>query len=82
MAALRLVTRTHPVLDGKELVLKVSVNWGACASTGSCVQSCPEVFEFDVNGQLRVVEEPDESLRHDVLDAAEICPTAAITVGD
>lgn len=62
--------------------MKVYVDWNACASTGSCVQSCPEVFEFDVEGQLHVIEEPDESLRLDVLAAADICPTAAITVRD
>lgn len=62
--------------------MKVTVDWDACASTGSCVQICPDVFSQDVKGALHVVEEPDESLRPDVVEAAEMCPNAAISVRD
>ena len=62
--------------------VKVTVNWERCASTGSCVQICPDVFALDASGQLQVVETPDESLHAEVWDAADMCPTAAITVHD
>ena len=45
------------------------------------MQACPEVFEVRTDGYLYVLqEEPPESLRDKVTTAAEMCPTAAITV--
>ena len=63
--------------------MKVSVDYDLCASTGSCMQICPEVFEVRRDGYLYVLqEEPGEELREKVTNAAEMCPTAAITVTD
>ena len=45
------------------------------------MQLCPEVFEVRSDGFLYVLqEEPGEELRASVQAAAEMCPTAAITV--
>ncbi len=61
--------------------MKVSVDYDICASTGSCMQVCPEVFEVRNDGYLYVlVENPSEELREKVEQAADLCPTAAITV--
>jgi ferredoxin len=61
--------------------VKVTVDYDVCASTGSCMQVCPEVFEVRSDGFLYVLqEEPPEELRPKVTDAAELCPTGAITV--
>jgi ferredoxin len=61
--------------------MKVTVDYDLCASTGSCMQICPEVFEVRSDGYLYVLQdEPAEELRPNVVDAAEMCPTAAITV--
>jgi len=61
--------------------MKVSVDFNVCASTGSCVQVCPEVFEVRADGYLYVINEnPGEDLRDKVEQAADLCPTAAITV--
>jgi len=61
--------------------MKVVVDFDLCASTGSCTQVCPEVFEIRSDGYLYVVqEEPDESLRDKVTDATDLCPTGAITI--
>ncbi len=61
--------------------MKVSVDFDVCASTGSCMQVCPEVFEVRSDGYLYILqEEPGEDLRESVMLAAEMCPTAAITV--
>ena len=61
--------------------MKVTVDYDVCASTGSCMQVCPEVFEVRSDGYLYVLQdEPPEALREQVLQAEELCPTGAITV--
>jgi ferredoxin len=61
--------------------MKVTVDYDVCASTGACMQVCPEVFEVRSDGYLYVLqEEPDESLRDAVTQAADLCPTGAITI--
>ncbi len=63
--------------------MKVVVDYDACASTGACAQVCPEVFEVRSDGYLYVLaENPSEDLRDKVTQAADMCPTAAITVED
>ena len=45
------------------------------------MQVCPEVFEVRSDGYLYILqEEPGEELRERVEQAADLCPTAAITV--
>ena len=61
--------------------MKVTVDFDTCASTGSCMQVAPEVFEVRSDGYLYIlVEEPGEELRKQVEEAADLCPTAAITI--
>jgi ferredoxin len=61
--------------------MKVSIDYDVCASTGACMQTCPEVFEVRSDGFLYLLtEEPAEELRSKVEMAADMCPTAAITV--
>jgi ferredoxin len=61
--------------------MKVSVNYDVCASTGACMQTCPEVFEVRSDGYLYLLtEEPGEELREKVQQAAELCPTGAISI--
>jgi ferredoxin len=61
--------------------MKVTVDYDVCASTGACMQVCPEVFEVRKDGYLYVLqEEPGEDLRTKVQTAADMCPTAAISV--
>ena len=61
--------------------MKVVVDYDVCASTGACMQVCPEVFEVRSDGYLYVLqEEPGEDLRSKVTEAAELCPTGAITI--
>jgi len=63
--------------------MRVVVDFDVCASTGACMQVCPEVFEVRSDGYLYVLqEEPDESLRAKVQEATELCPTGAITIED
>ena len=61
--------------------MTVVVDYDVCASTGSCMQVCPEVFEVRSDGYLYILqEEPGEELRGKVEQAAELCPTGAITI--
>jgi len=63
--------------------MKVVVDYDVCASTGACMQVCPEVFEVRSDGYLYVLQEnPDESLRDKVQQAADLCPTGAISIQD
>ncbi len=61
--------------------MKVTVDYDMCASTGACMQVCPEVFEVRKDGYLYVLqEEPPAELADKVRMAAEMCPTAAISI--
>jgi ferredoxin len=63
--------------------MKVTVDYDMCASTGGCMQICPEVFEVRADGFLYVLqEEPGEELHDKVREAADLCPTAAIELED
>jgi ferredoxin len=61
--------------------MKVSVDFDLCVSTGSCARVCPEVFELRDDGYLYVLQDsPPDHLAAQVQEAAELCPTGAITV--
>ena len=61
--------------------MKVKVDFDVCASTGACMQTAPEVFEVRSDGYLYVLqEEPSEDLRTKVEEAADLCPTGAISI--
>ena len=61
--------------------MKVKVDFDVCASTGACTQVAPEVFEVRSDGFLYIlIEEPGEELRDKVQQAADMCPTGAISI--
>lgn len=61
--------------------MKVKVDFDVCASTGSCMQICPEVFEVRTDGYLYILqEEPGSELEAKVREAVDLCPTAAISI--
>ncbi|HEX9888601.1 MAG TPA: ferredoxin [Nitriliruptorales bacterium] len=63
--------------------MKVEVDYERCDSNGLCMAACPEVFEVRDDGFLYVLQdEPAEELRPKVVEAADVCPTQAITVSD
>jgi len=65
--------------------VKVTVDYEVCASTGTCVQVCPEVFEIRSDGFLYLLIEGDvpAELHKKAIEAEDLCPTGAITlVGD
>jgi ferredoxin len=60
--------------------MKVVVDMNKCQDHGQCVFSAPDVFHFDEEGHLGYVREPDEALRAEVEDAADVCPLQAIRI--
>ncbi len=61
--------------------MKISVNFDSCQSNALCMAAAPDIFEVRDDGYLYIlVEEPDESRRAAVMEAARLCPTQAITV--
>lgn len=61
--------------------MKVVVNFDVCMSNAQCMLVAPEVFEVREDGMLYVLqEEPPDTLREKVEDAARLCPTQAITI--
>jgi ferredoxin len=59
--------------------VRVWVDDDACAGTGLCELTCPEVFEVGVVARV-LLEEPARALHDQVREAAEDCPTGAIHV--
>lgn len=65
----------------EEREMKVEVDFDKCESNAVCMGIAPEVFEVRDDGFLYVLqEEPPESLRGKCEDAADSCPTQAITI--
>ncbi|MDA8370733.1 MAG: ferredoxin [Nocardiopsaceae bacterium] len=62
--------------------MKVVVDMNKCQDHGQCVFSAPEVFQLDDSGHLVYTSDPDEALRDQVEDAADVCPLQAITIED
>jgi ferredoxin len=63
--------------------MKVVVDYDVCASNAVCMGIVPEVFEVRDDGFLYVLEEhPPPELQDRVRQAANNCPTGAITLED
>jgi ferredoxin len=60
------------------------VDWdeSRCAMSGLCTGLAPDVFHLDGHAQLVIDTELDDERRQAVQDAADSCPTQAITVAD
>ncbi|MEU6661837.1 ferredoxin [Streptomyces sp. NPDC046821] len=60
--------------------MKVVVDMNKCQDHGQCVFSAPDVFQLDDNGRLAYVSDPDDALRDEVEEAADVCPLQAIRI--
>ena len=59
--------------------MKAVVDQDLCISCGSCIDICPEVFDWNDDGKADVKVTPvPENLEESVTDASESCPTEAI----
>jgi ferredoxin len=67
--------------DSGRILMKVVVDFDECASNAVCMGIAPEVFEVRDDGLLYVLNEhPGEELREQVRQAANGCPTGAISI--
>ncbi|AQA03344.1 ferredoxin [Mycobacterium sp. MS1601] len=57
--------------------MKITVDRSLCDDHGQCTIAAPAVFTLGDDG-LQFDSEPDDSLRRDVEDAADVCPMQAI----
>ncbi|MEK7271773.1 MAG: ferredoxin [Nitrospirota bacterium] len=57
---------------------KPVIDFELCIGCGSCVEVCPEVFELREDEKAYVIA-PDKCNTCDCQDAANICPSEAIT---
>ena len=63
--------------------MRVVVDFDVCQSNALCMSAAPEVFEVRDDGYLYVLNEnPPETLRAKLEEAAQLCPTQAITLQD
>lgn len=61
---------------------KVVVDKDLCIGAASCVAIAPDVFDLDDDGKAFVKEGASFEDLQMILDAAESCPTSAISVFD
>jgi ferredoxin len=64
--------------------MKVTVDQDKCCGAGTCVLLAPDVFDQrDEDGIVVLLDEqPPEELHSIVREAADVCPGAAISVGE
>jgi len=62
--------------------MKAKVNPDLCNGTGICEQTCPEVFELKEGVSTVKVEEVPSDAEQNCREAAEGCPTEAISIED
>lgn len=61
--------------------MTAEVNKDKCISCGNCISSCPEVFAYDEINKAQVIKQPENQDEMDrTKNAANICPTQAITI--
>lgn len=62
--------------------MEIEIDRDACAGTGLCAMTAPEVFEQDaLDGRVRLREaHPDADLMEPVREAVDLCPTAALVL--
>lgn len=60
--------------------MRVEVDQELCISCGACIDTCPDVFEWNDDEKAHsVVDEVPSELEEQVHEAVESCPTSAIT---
>ncbi|WP_199440229.1 ferredoxin [Umezawaea beigongshangensis] len=64
--------------------MKITVDEDRCCAGGSCVLTAPDVFDQrDEDGVVLLLDpEPAGHLHDAVREAAEVCPSAAITLSE
>lgn len=58
--------------------MRVEVDQELCISCGTCIDICPEVFEWNDEKAHAALEEVPSDLEEEAHEAVESCPTEAI----
>lgn len=62
--------------------MHITVDLAKCQDHGQCAIAAPAVFMLNDDGKLEYEANPDDSLRSDVEEAADVCPAQAIFIKD
>ena len=63
--------------------MKPHVDEDLCIGCAACEDLCPEIFRIEDDGLSHVImNEPPEDMYGCVRDAADACPTSAISIGE
>ena len=63
------------------MALKVVVDFDLCEANARCMKVCPEVFKVDDDDFLHIlIDNPPNSMRAKLEEAARVCPRQAITI--
>ena len=63
--------------------MKIIYDKEKCKLHAQCRGAAPELFAFDVDGSLKVLDcNPTEELREALQDAVDACPQQAISIED
>lgn len=62
--------------------MHITVDLAKCQDHGQCAIAAPAVFTLNDDGKLEYEANPDDSLRSDVEEAADVCPAQAIFIKD
>ncbi|GAA1011170.1 ferredoxin [Streptomyces sp. F-3] len=60
--------------------MKITVDMNLCQDHGQCAIAAPEVFRMNDEGKLVYETDPDDALRTEVEEAADVCPVQAILI--
>lgn len=64
-----------------EYALRPEIDESLCIGDAICVDICPHVFEMGEDNLAHVIDEsPDAAPADQVREAADACPTGAITI--
>ncbi|MCL6449012.1 MAG: ferredoxin [Armatimonadetes bacterium] len=59
--------------------MRVEVDQELCISCGACIDTCPEVFEWNEDDKAKsIVDEVPSDFEEQAHEAVESCPTSAI----
>lgn len=60
--------------------LTVTIDRDLCIGAATCIAIAPEVFALDNDAKAIVLESADDTSEDMIIDAAKVCPTAAIRI--
>lgn len=62
--------------------LTITIDRDLCIGAATCLAIAPEVFALDNEAKAILLDDPVDSSRENIIDAARACPTAAILIND